>query len=127
MGQPLDAILRADLKGSRDDDGTTNYETINVSDFTESDDISGSEQGGLVVIEYDNGVGNSIELTVQGSADNISFADVTSTDASTTVTDASGIVIFDMNNFNANYVRVAYTVNSGSMDIYVYSSFKRRH
>ena len=127
MGQPLDAILRADLKGSRDDDGTTNYETINVSDFTDSDDISGSEQGGLVVIEYTNGVGNSIELTVQGSADNINFADVTSTDATTTVTDSDGIVIFDMNNFNANYVRVAYTVNSGSMDIYVYSSFKRRH
>jgi hypothetical protein len=127
MGQPLDAILRADLKGSRNDDGTTNYETINISEATASDDVSGSEQGGLVVVEYANGVGNDIDFTVQGSADNISFADLASNAATENVTDASGMIIFDLANFNGNFVRLSYTVNSGSADIYVYSSFKRRH
>lgn len=125
-GQPLDAIIKKELLGSRDETGT-NYVTINTSDFTDSDDISGSEQGGLVAISYTNGVGNDIDLVVQGSDDGITFASFTSNDATTTVTDSSGEIIFDLVNINANFIRLAYVVNSGSMDIYVRTSFKRRH
>jgi hypothetical protein len=127
MGQPLDAIVKKDLLGTRDDDGTNNFVSINVSDFTDSHDISGSEQGGTLTIIYDNGVGNDIDFQVEGSADGINFAGLTDTNASQNISDASGTVIFDLININANFIRVAYTVNSGSADIYVFSSFKRRH
>lgn len=126
MGFALNTIIAKELLGARDRSSTT-YVTINVSDFSDSDDISGSEQGGLLVVEYVNGVGNDIDFTVQGSADGISFANVDNDDATENVTDSSGIIIFDLVNFNAKHVRLAYTVNSGSADIYVYSSFKRRH
>jgi len=126
MGQPLDAIIKKELYGTRDESGT-NYITINTSDFSDSDDISGSEQGGLLAISYTNGIGNDIDLTVQGSDDGIVFANFTSTDATTNITDASGEIIFDLVNINANFIRLAWTVNSGSMDIYVRTSFKRRH
>jgi hypothetical protein len=126
MGQPLDAIIKKELYGSRDESGTT-YVTINVSDHSDSDQISGSEQGGLLAISYVNGAGNDIDFTVQGSEDGVNFANFTSTDATTNVTDASGEIIFDLVNINANHVRLAWTVNSGSADIYVRTSFKRRH
>ena len=125
-GQPLDAIIKKELTGTRDESGT-NYETINTSDFSDFDDISGSEQGGLIAISYVNGVGTDIDLVVQGSDDGISFASFTSDDAVTKVTDATGEIIFDLVNVNANFIRLAWVVNAGSMDIYVRTSFKRRH
>jgi hypothetical protein len=125
-GQPLDAIIKKELFGTRDESGTS-YITINVSDHSDSDDISGSEQGGLLAVSYTNGSSNDIDLTVEGSEDGVNFAPFISTDATTNVTDTSGEIIFDLVNINANHVRLAWTVNSGSMDIYVRTSFKRRH
>lgn len=124
MGQPLDAIIRKDLLGSRDLSGT-NYETINASGNSDFVDFSGSEQGFLTSVTYDNGVGNNIVFTVQGSMDNISFADLPDTE--TTITDGSGSITWDVINSNVNFVRIAWTVTSGSMDIYVQASAKRRH
>lgn len=125
-GQPLDAILRKELLGSRDETGTT-YVTINTSDNSDFDNISGSEQGGLIAVSYVNGSGNNIDLVVQGSEDGVTFAPLTNEDATETITDASGEIIFDLNEINANFIRLAWIVNAGSMDIYVRSSFKRRH
>jgi hypothetical protein len=125
-GQPLDAIIKKELYGTRDDSGT-NYITINVSDNSDFDDISGSEQGGLLAISYENGVGNDIDLVVQGSDDGVNFASFVTDDATENVTDASGEIIFDLVQVNANFIRLAWIVNSGSMDVYVRTSFKRRH
>jgi len=126
MGFILDAILRKELYGTRDEAGT-NYVTINTSDNSDFDDISGSEQGGLIAISYENGVGNDVDFIVQGSEDGIVFADFGSSDATQNITDASGEHIFDLVQVNANFIRLKWVVNSGSMDIYVRSSFKRRH
>ena len=123
-GQPLDAILRRDLLGSRDNNGITNYETINVSGNTISVDASGSEQGVLTSITIDNGVSNDIDFSIQGSIDNVSFADI---DAPINFTDTDGSVTFDVVGSNANFIRVAWVVNAGSADIYVQFSAKRRH
>lgn len=125
-GQPLDAILRKELYGTRDESGT-NYVTINTSDNSDFDDIGGSEQGGLVAVSYTNGSSNDIDFTVQGSEDGIVFSDIDNTEATANVTDASGEIIFDLINLNANFIRLKWIVNSGSADIYVRSSFKRRH
>lgn len=126
MSFVLDSILRKELYGTRDKSGT-NYLTINSSGNSEFDDISGSEQGGLIAISYTNGVGNNVDFVVQGSEDGTTFVDLADSSASETITDASGEIIFDLVNINANFVRLGWTVNAGSMDIYVRSSFKRRH
>lgn len=125
MGFILDAILKKDLIGSREYTGVTNYETINSSGNTESFDISGSEQGGLVSMTYSNGASVNMEFTVQGSLDNISFADIP--DTPTTITDNSGSITWDFTNLNANHIRISWTVTSGSLDIYGQASYKRRH
>lgn len=125
MGFVLDSILRKDLLGSRDDEGNTSYETINVTGVTESHDISGSEQGTLITIDYINGAGLNVLFTVEGSDDDVSYAPIA--DADVTATDATGTHIFDITNINANYIRVSYTFTSGSCDVYVRNSAKRRH
>ena len=125
MGKPLDAILRFDLVGSRDDDGTTNSETINVTGNSESIDVSGSEQGVMVQFDYDNGVTTNVEFIVEGSIDNVTFAPIEGADQ--VVTDSNGVVIYDFIDLNSNFIRAAWTVNSGSVDIYVQASAKRRH
>lgn len=126
MSNILDAILRKELYGTRDESGT-NYLTINSDGNSDSDDISGSEQGGLIAFSYENGVANNVDFVVQGSEDGVVFADFASTDAQTSITDASGEIIYDLTSVNANFIRLKWTVNAGTMDIYVRSSFKRRH
>jgi hypothetical protein len=126
MAKVLDAILRKELYGTRDESGTS-FVSINSSGNSDSDDISGSEQGGLVAFSYENGVANNVDFVVQGSEDGIVFADFGSTDATNNIADASGEIIYDLTSVNANFIRLKWTVNSGSMDIYVRSSFKRRH
>ena len=123
MAQPLDAIIRKDLLGSRDDDGTTNYETINADGNTIYEDVSGSEQGFLVSVTYANGVTPNVEFALEGSLDGISFGPINTK----TVTDDSGSHTWDIAQSNSNFVRVAWTVSAGSVDIYVQLSAKRRH
>lgn len=125
MSNVLDSILKKELLGSRDDIGNTNYETINSTDVTESHNISGSEQGTLITIDYINGSGLNVLFAVEGSDDDISYAPINNADV--TATDASGTHIFDITNINANYIRVSYTFTSGSCDVYIRNSAKRRH
>ena len=125
MGFVLDTILREDLIGSRDDDGTTNYESINSSGNSESADASRSEGGYLLSITYDNGVGNDVDFFLEGSLDGVSYAPIP--DTSSNITDADGSITWDVIDSNTNFVRITWTVNSGSMDIYGQYSAKRRH
>lgn len=125
MGFVLDSILREDLIGSREDDGTTNYEAINASGNSAEADASRSEDGFLLSITYDNGVGTDIDFFLEGSLDGITFAPIPDTTGN--VADASGSVTWDVIGSNTNVVRIAWTVNSGSVEIYGQYSAKRRH
>lgn len=125
MGFVLDTILRKDLLGSRDDEGNTSYETINSTDVTDSHNISGSEQGTLITIDYINGVGLNVLFAVEASDDDVSYAPVDNADV--TATDPTGTHIFDITNINARFIRVSYTFTSGSCDVYIRNSAKRRH
>lgn len=125
MSQPLDVILRKDLLGSRDDEGNTNYETIDSTDVTESHDISGSEQGTLITIDYINGSSLNVTFTVEASDDNVSFAPIDNADV--VATDPTGTHLFDITSINASFIRVSYTFTSGSCDVYIRNSAKRRH
>lgn len=125
MGFVLDSILREDLIGSREDDGTTNYESINVSGNSEEADASRSEGGFLLSITYANGVGNDVDFFLEGSVDGVSFAPIPDTTGN--VIDASGSVTWDVIDSNTNVIRIGWTVNTGSIDIYGQYSAKRRH
>jgi len=126
MGFILDAIIRLDLLGSREDTGVTNYETINSTGSTIKADLSGSEQGYLAAIDYANGVG-TIDITffLEGSEDGVSFAQLP--DSAQQILDASGSITWDVIDSNANFVRIAWTVVSGTLDVYARTSAKRRH
>lgn len=121
----LDNILKKDLVGFKNPDGTVSYESINSSGNSESMDISGTEQGYTVTIDYSNGTGLNVDFVVEVSTDNITF--VPMGDTLTNVVDASGTMIFDIVYSNVDYIRISWTVNSGSVDIYGRASGKRRH
>lgn len=125
MGNVLDAILREDLIGSRDDDGTTNYESINATGNTISAESNRSEGGFLLSIDYASGAGLDIDFFLEGSIDNTTFSTIP--DTTQNITDASGDITWDIVASNANFVRISWTVNSGSVDIYGQYSAKRRH
>jgi len=126
MGFVLDTILRTDLIGSRDDDGTTNFITINSTDVTESVDAKGTEQGYLVALDYASGIGTvDITFFLEGSEDNNSFAQIP--DTAQQITDNSGNIIWDVIDSNANFVRIGWTVASGTLDVYGRFSARRRH
>jgi len=124
MGFVLDSILKEDLIGSRDESGTT-FETINISGNTISSDSSKSEGGFLLSITYENGVGNDIDFFLEGSLDGQAYAPIP--DTTQNITDASGSITWDVIDSNSNFVRIGWTVNSGSVDIYGQYSAKRRH
>lgn len=124
-GQPLDAILRKDLIGSRDDDGTTNYESISFTGTSDFVDSSRSEQGMLLSIDYENGAGLVVSFSIEGSIDGVSYAPIDGTP--TAITDTDGSIVWDLINLNANFIRLAWDVTSGSVDVYGQYSAKRRH
>ena len=124
MGQPLDAIIRKNMVGSKTGD-TVNFETINSTDVSDSIDVSGSEGGFIIGVQYDNGVSADIEFNVEGSIDDVNFGPMPDTDV--VITDASGNITYDVINSNANFVRISWTVTTGSLDIYGQLSAKRRH
>ena len=125
MGFVLDAILKKDLIGSRDDDGTTNFENINMSGNSDFAEANRSEGGFLLSITYANGVGNNVDFFIEGSLDGIAYAEIP--DSSQNIADASGSITWDIIDSNANFIRISWTVNSGSVDIYGQYSAKRRH
>lgn len=123
-GQPLDSIIRKDMVGSKSN-GTVSFETINSTDFSSGFDISGSEGGYLINIQYDNGVSANIEFNVEASIDNVNYGPVPDTDV--VITDTDGNITYEIVNSIANFVRISWTVTSGSLDIYAQLSAKRRH
>lgn len=126
MGFVLDAIVSEIMYGSRFNDGSTTGETINSSGTTPKVDASGTEQGYLVSLVYDNGGGTvDIDFFLQGSEDGNTWGTIP--DTTQTVNDNNGNIIWDVVNSNANFVRVGWTVTSGTMDVFAEFSGKRRH
>jgi hypothetical protein len=125
MGQPLDSILKKELIGARSASGTIGYETINTDGSSDTADSSRSEGGFSLGIVYENGVGNNVEFFLEASIDGEYFSQIPGTEQ--TITDASGNIIWEIVNSGTNYVRIAWTVAAGTMDIYGQYSAKRRH
>lgn len=119
MGFKLDAIIKETLLDN---------ETINVSGNTERIDIDNREAAFSIQITYSNGVGPVdidffYELSNTGDED--AFIPVSS--ESVTITDESGEILFDIADSGASYLRVGYTVNTGSVDAQIIYSAKARH
>ena len=126
-GQPLDAILRKDLLGSRDDQGNTNFVTINSDSSSMTFDSSGSEQGVVLSVDYVNGVALDLNIRFEASIDGVTFSPLADSRGTKNITDANGNITFDVVNLNANFVRIGFDFNSGTVDVYVQASAKRRH
>lgn len=123
MGQVLDAIVRAELIGDRDSDTPVTIDTTGTSIGV---DASGSEQGYIVGIQYDNGVGPvDISFAVEGSIDGVNYGEIP--DTAVQILDTSGNITYDIINSNANFVRISYTVTSGNVEVFAQFSAKRRH
>lgn len=123
MGNVLDAIIRNELIGDRN---TNSSELIDTTGSSEMADMSGSEHGYLVGIQYQNGVGPvDITFSLEGSIDGINFGTIP--DSETQITDTSGNITFDVVDSNANFIRVAYEVVSGNLEVFSQISGKRRH
>ena len=123
MGQVLDAILRDELIGDRDSNTPVVIDTTGTSIGT---DASGSEQGYIVGIQYQNGVGPvDISFSVEGSIDGVNYGEIP--DTSVQILDTSGNITYDIINSNANFIRIAYTVTSGNIEVFAQFSAKRRH
>ncbi len=123
MGQVLDAILKDELIGDRDSNTPVVIDTTGTSIGT---DASGSEQGYIVGIQYQNGVGPvDISFSVEGSIDGVNYGEIP--DTSVQILDTSGNITYDIINSNANFIRIAYTVISGNIEVFAQFSAKRRH
>jgi hypothetical protein len=121
----LDLIVKKELVGYVDDSQVKNYESINSSGNSLFVDVGGTEQGYTVTLDYTNGSGLNVDFTVEVSTDGTIFVPMGDTD--TTITDASGTIIWDIVYSNVSFVRISWTVVSGSVDIYGAFSGKRRH
>ena len=124
MGFIIDSIIKKELVGTRQGLDTS-FETINFTGASDSVDATATEQGFLILVAYTNGVGINATFRVEGSADNQAFAPIPGLEK--VVTDATGSIVFDAININANYVRLSWEITSGSVDIFSNFSGKARH
>ena len=123
MGQVLDAIVRKELIGDVKSDSP---EVIDTTGTSIGVDASGSEQGYVVGIQYRNGVGPvDITFSVEGSIDGINYGEIPDTDVN--IVDNSGNITYDIINSNANFIRIAYEVTTGNIEVFGQFSAKRRH
>ena len=124
MGFILDSIIKSNMKGSYNPDGSIDYETINATGNTDAVRIDGVEESFMVAVTYANGVGVDIDFNLEVSIDGVSYVPY---DSDVKITDNSGEILYDIAGSAGGFVRVSYVVNSGSLDVYVRLSGKRRH
>lgn len=118
MSNVLDVILGKEL--------ISTPTTVNSDFVSESIDISFREDEFVVQLDYNNGVNVDMQFAIEVSADNETFVQVT--DSVHTVTDPDGTSLFDIAGTGAVFLRVAITVNTGSIDVQkILYKAKRRH
>lgn len=117
MGFELDGILKKVIVDS---------ETVNLDGSSERVDIDNREDEFSIQINYSNGAGSvDIDFFYELSVDGDNFVPVSS--EAVTIIDNSGTILFDIEATGASYLRLSYTVRSGSVDITALYSGKRRH
>jgi hypothetical protein len=90
-------------------------ETVNVDWVSPSFSLDDREDEFSVTVFYENGSSVNMILSLQVSADNINFADIT--ESFQAVTDDSGSHMWDIAGSGAPYARVKVTVLGGSIDV----------
>ena len=100
--------------------------TVNADYVSDSIDISFREAEFSIQLDYDNGVNVNMEIAIEVSNDNVSFVPIG--DSVHVITDPDGTSLFDIGGTGTNYLRVAVTVTTGSVDIQqITYKAKRRH
>jgi hypothetical protein len=101
-------------------------ETVNVDWTSPSFSLDDREAEFSVAVYYENGSSVNMVLSLQVSADNINFADIT--ESFQAITDDSGSHIWDIAGSGAPYARVKVTVLGGSIDVTrILYTGKQRH
>lgn len=117
MGNVLDAIIKKIV---------IDNETINDDYESMIIDIDNREGAFSIQINYYDGVGPvDIDVTYQLSIDGVSF--VTANQETFKIPDESGTALIDIAATGASYLRLKFTVNSGSIDATAIYSGRRRH
>jgi hypothetical protein len=118
MGAVLDAILKRVLvRGPL---------TVNTDFISPVLDLDGRENEFSLQLVYENGNSVDIDLSIEVSSDGVNFVQLA--DSFQNISDDSGTHIWDIAGTGTSYLRVAMTVNSGSIDIVnLISVMKRRH
>jgi len=103
-------------------------EIVNSNYSTPSIDISNREAEASIQLSWDGGISPDMIISIEVSNDNVNFAEVTDSDQIIVVGDVDGSVLFDIIGTGANYIRVKFEVNSGSITLQncVWKA-KRRH
>ena len=117
MGFVLDNIIKKDVE----------LLTTVSSDYTsERVDIDGTEQGYVLQLDYTDGVGPvDVEMYIEASSDGVMYAELPASRQQ--ITDTSGTGIWDVAFSNSSYVRVVIEHTSGSLDVKIRFTGKRRH
>ena len=118
MGFILDAIRLKEL--------LEQSEPVSMDWTSPSVSLDDRENEFSITVNYDNGSGFSANLILQVSNDDINFADIV--ESSQSVTDNSGVHIWDIAGSGALYARVKVAVSAGSVDITrIFYAAKQRH
>jgi hypothetical protein len=118
MPSVLDTILLKDL--------VTSPTTVNTNYTSDVIDVTFREDEFSIQLDYDSGVTVNMELSLEVSADGVTFVPIG--DSVQIITDDTGTHIWDLSGTGTSYVRVAITVTTGSIDLQklIYRA-KRRH
>jgi hypothetical protein len=101
-------------------------QTVNVDWVSPSISLDNREDEFSISVYYENGSSVDMVLSLQFSADNVNFGEVT--ESLQAITSDSGTHMWDVAGSGAPYVRVKIAVNSGSIDVTrIFYSGKQRH
>lgn len=101
-------------------------QTVNVTWVSPSVSLDDRENEFSISVFYENGAAVDMVLSLQFSADNINFGEVT--ESLKAITDSSGTHMWDVAGSGAPYARVKIEVNAGSIDVTrIFYSAKQRH
>ena len=100
--------------------------TVNGDFESVAVDITNREAECSFQVNYENGIGVNMEISLEVSSDGINYAQIE--ESKQQIVDTEGIHIVDLFGTGTNYARVKIEVTSGSIDVTrILYSGKRRH
>lgn len=103
----------------------TSTETVNTNFTTVAKDITFKQDAFSIQFTYNNGSSVNMEVYLEVSSDGVNFAKIE--DSATVLTDSDGGVIWDLKDSGTNWMRIAFEVTAGSIDVTNAAIYMRRN